>query len=485
MRAFLDDDFLLESVPARQLYHDYAAPTPIIDYHCHLPPDEIARDATYPTITSIWLDGDHYKWRAMRSSGVPERYCTGDASDWEKFAAWATVVPYTVMNPLYHWTHMELRRIFGIDDQLSPTTARSIYECCNARLREPEFSARGFLRRFNVVALCTTDDPADSLEPHDRIRRDGLPTEVLPGFRADRALAVGSAGFTAYLARLGAAANMCIDSPEGLLAALEQRQHHFAGLGCVTSDHGEAQVYVEPYTRKDIARILDVALTGQEPTAHEVIQFKSWGLYEFARKYHDRGWVQQFHLSALRNTNSRALSALGPDTGFDSIGQYDLAGRLAAFLDRLDEESKLASTILYSVNPSHNEVLASMAGNFSSGPVPGKIQFGTAWWFMDTKEGMVRQLTALASIGLISHFVGMLTDSRSFLSYPRHEYFRRILCNMIGDQVARGELPGDMKWLGHLVQRICYGNARDYFGLDFLDEFGETAGHVYPGYEGL
>ena len=465
MRPFLDDDFLLESAPARQLYHDYAVHMPIIDYHCHLSPDEIARDATYPTITSIWLDGDHYKWRAMRINGISERYCTGDASDWEKFAAWAATVPHTMMNPLYHWTHLELRRIFGINSLLSPDTARSIYDRCNARLREPGFSARGLLDRFRVVALCTTDDPADSLAAHDQIRRDDWPVVVLPGFRADKALAVDRPGYASYVERLGDSAALTINSPDMLLAALQQRHDHFDRCGCVTSDHGEAQVSVESYTQQNIARILDAALQGLPLTDRDIRQFKSWGLYELAKMDHASGWVQQFHLSALRNANTRAYRTLGPDAGFDSIGEHRMAQPLAAFLDRLDEEGRLASTILYSVNPAHNEVLASMVGNFSTGPPPGKIQAGTAWWFMDTKDGMIRQMTALANMGLLSRFVGMLTDSRSFLSYPRHEYFRRILCNMIGDQVARGELPSEMAWLGHMVERISYGNARDYFGL--------------------
>ena len=468
MKKFLDEDFLLESAPASALYHDYAASMPIIDYHCHLPAEQIASDAPFASITELWLQGDHYKWRAMRTNGIPERLCSGNASDWEKFAAWAQTVPFTAMNPLYHWTHLELQRVFGISELLTPNSARSIYEQCNARLQSPELRPRGLLRRFRVVALCTMDDPVEALMPHQRIKEDEFEVAVLPGFRADRALAIDRPDWPQYLERLGSAAGEAIQSPRSLLRALNQRHEHFVACGCVTSDHGEAQIFVEPYTAPDIVRIVRSARSGRVLSSLEVRQFKSWGLYELACMDHSRGLVQQFHLGALRDINSRGYRRLGADAGYDAMGEFPVARPLASFLNRLDEEGRLASTIVYSINPAHNEVLASLIGCFGTDAIPGKIQAGTAWWFMDTRDGMERQMTALASIGLLSRFVGMLTDSRSFLSYTRHEYFRRLLCNLIGGQVARGELPNDMPWLGQLVQAICYGNARDYFGLTFL-----------------
>ena len=466
MKAFLNEDFLLETETARWLYHEHAAAMPIIDYHCHLPPDEIAADRQFETMTAIWLDGDHYKWRAMRTNGVDERYCTGEASDWEKFEKWAETVPYTMMNPLYHWTHMELRQPFGIETLLKPETARATYDRCNELLQTPEFSTRGLLRQMNVRVVCTTDDPADSLAPHQQLKDDGFEIKVLPGFRADKASAIEDpAAYRVYLNRLGQAAAVTINSPDALLDALQRRHDFFAAMGCKLSDHGEERLYAEPYIASQIRQIFDAVLSGQTPSPHDVAVFKSWLLYELAVMDHAKGWVQQFHLGALRNNNTRMMRTLGKDTGFDSIGDFEMARPLARFLDRLDQTDQLAPTILYTLNPAHNELFATMAGNFNTGPKPGKMQFGTAWWFLDQKDGMEKQITALANMGLLSRFVGMLTDSRSFLSYPRHEYFRRLLCNMIGDQVERGELPPEMGWLGEMVEGICYRNADDYFGF--------------------
>ena len=466
MKAFLNEDFLLETETARWLYHEHAAAMPIIDYHCHLPPDEIAADRQFETMTAIWLDGDHYKWRAMRTNGVDERYCTGEASDWEKFEKWAETVPYTMMNPLYHWTHMELRQPFGIETLLKPETARATYDRCNELLQTPEFSTRGLLRQMNVRVVCTTDDPADSLAPHQQLKDDGFEIKVLPGFRADKASAIEDpAAYRVYLNRLGQAAAVTINSPDALLDALQRRHDFFAAMGCKLSDHGEERLYAEPYIASQIRQIFDAVLSGQTPSPHDVAVFKSWLLYELAVMDHAKGWVQQFHLGALRNNNTRMMRTLGKDTGFDSIGDFEMARPLARFLDRLDQTDQLAPTILYTLNPAHNELFATMAGNFNTGPKPGKMQFGTAWWFLDQKDGMEKQITALANMGLLTRFVGMLTDSRSFLSYPRHEYFRRLLCNMIGDQVERGELPPEMGWLGEMVEGICYRNADDYFGF--------------------
>ena len=465
MAEFLHEDFLLESAPARQLYHDHASRMPIIDYHCHLPAEDIARDRSFDTMTAAWLEGDHYKWRAMRINGVPEHYCTGAASDWEKFEKWAQTVPYTVLNPLYHWTHMELRRPFGIQAILAPGTARSVYDRCNELLQEDGFSVRGILRQMNVRLVCTTNDPCDTLWEHDELRDSDI--RVVPGFRADRASAIQDPeSYGAYLDRLSDVAGVDISGPGALLEALERRHAYFDDRGCCVSDHGEEVLYAESYTEQEIEDIFSGVRRGRVPAAHDVAVFKSWMLHELALLDHARGWVQQFHLGALRDANTRALREIGPDAGFDSIGDFAIASDLARFLDRLDETGSLAPTILYSVNPAHNEVLATMAGNFCRGDKPGKIQFGTAWWFLDQEDGMRRQLTALANMGLLSRFIGMLTDSRSFLSFPRHEYFRRILCNLIGAEVEKGGLPPDIDWLGQVVEDICFNNAREYFGFD-------------------
>ena len=464
MQEFLHEDYLLQTETARVLYHEYAANMPIVDYHCHLPAEEIASDRSFANLTQAWLEGDHYKWRAMRLNGVAERYCTGDATDREKLRAWARTVPFTLMNPLYHWTHLELRRYFGVGQLLNEGSADVIFDECSQLLATDKFSCRNLLRLMNVRLVCTTNDPAESLSAHQRLMGNSNGPIVVPGFRADKASAIENPqAWCSYLDTLGVAADLEITSPDALLEALQNRHDYFEAHGCVVSDHGEETLYVEPYAESDVQAIFNRTLRGIAPSGSEVATFKSWILHELALMDHASGWVQQFHLSALRNTNSRAMAS---DSGYDSIGDFALAKPVAGFLNRLNLTGQLAKTILYSVNPMHNEVLASMCGNFGEYPVPGKIQFGTAWWFMDQIDGMTRQLTALANMGLISRFVGMLTDSRSFLSFPRHEYFRRILCDMIGGQMERGELPMDTAWLGRVVQDISFNNAWEYFEFD-------------------
>lgn len=463
IKPFLDDDFLLENETARVLYHDYAKQQPIIDYHCHLPPDEIASDRRFENLTRIWLNGDHYKWRAMRTLGVDERYVTGDASDEEKFAKWAYTVPYTARNPLFHWTHLELQRYFGIREILNPDTATGIYREASARLNTPEYGVRGLLQKMNVAVVCTTDDPCDSLEFHQAIQADPFATKILPAFRPDKAILIAQEGFPAYIARLGAVADREIVSLESLLDALYIRADFFESLGCRLSDHGLEQVYAANFTDTQADAILKKRLSGQDIEASEAQVFMSAMLYYLGKLYHRKGWTQQFHLGALRNNSSRMMRQLGPDTGFDSIGDFPQAAALARFLNRLDTENALARTILYNLNPSDNEIMATMIGNFNDGSIRGKMQFGSAWWFLDQKDGMEKQLNALSNMGLLSCFVGMLTDSRSFMSFPRHEYFRRILCNLLGKDVHKGELPHDLPWLGGLVSDICYHNARQYF----------------------
>jgi glucuronate isomerase len=467
MTPFLSDDFLLQTPTARTLYHEHAASQPIIDYHCHLPPDQIAQNRQFENITKIWLYGDHYKWRAMRANGVNERFITGDASDWEKFEKWAETVPYTVRNPLYHWTHLELRRYFGVTELLNKDSARRIYEQCNALLQTPEYAVQGLLTKMNVKVVCTTDDPADSLEYHQAIAAQGFETRILPTFRPDKAMTPEAADYPAYLQRLGAAAGVEIRSYADLLTALRQRHDFFASLGGRLSDHGLEQIYAADYTEVEVAAIFDKARLDQALTTAEIEQFKSAMLVELAIMDWEKGWTQQFHLGALRNNNARALRQLGPDTGWDSIGDFSQAQALSRFLDRLDNQDKLTKTILYNLNPADNDMVATMIGNFQDGSVAGKMQFGSGWWFLDQKDGMEKQLNALSNMGLLSRFVGMLTDSRSFLSFPRHEYFRRILCNLLGRDVENGELPAEeLPWLGQLVENISYGNASQYFGFE-------------------
>ena len=466
---FITKNFLLQTDAAAELYHKHARELPIIDYHCHLPVKQIAADHRFENLTQPWLSGDHYKWRAMRANGVDERYCTGGASDWEKFQKWAETVPHTLRNPLYHWTHLELKRPFGISDRLlNPQSARSIWDECNAKLARPEFSCRGIMRQMNVVVACTTDDPTDTLEYHQQLKADkSFKIRVLPAYRPDKGLAVESpAAFNAWVDKLAAASGVKITDFDAYLEALEKRHAFFHKVGCRLSDHGLETAYAEDYTRAEIGAIFKKLRGGRALAGREILKFKSALLYEFGVMDHARGWTQQFHFGALRNTNTRFLKKAGPDTGFDSLGDFEIARPLAKFLDRLDREDKLAKTILYNLNPRDNELLAAMAGNFQDGSLPGKMQFGGAWWFLDQKDGMEKQIEALSNLGLLSRFVGMLTDSRSFLSYTRHEYFRRILCNVLGQDIENGLLPKDMQLIGKMVQDISYGNAARYFGFE-------------------
>ena len=469
MTPFLSEDFLLQTDAARRLYHDYAAAMPIYDYHCHLPVEDIAADKVFSNLTRIWLNGDHYKWRAMRANGVAERLITGDADDWEKFAAWAATVPKTLRNPLYHRTHLELKRYFGIADcLLDPASARGVYDRAGALLQTKEFSTQAILTRMNVKVVCTTDDPVDSLEHHLALQADpSFAVRVLPAFRPDKAMAVEDPStYNRYLERLSAVSGIQVTDYEALLAALKARHDFFHQTGCRLSDHGLERPYAAEFTPDDIARIFAKVRRNEPPTPPECDQFKTAVLLALARMDAERDWTQQFHFGALRNTNSRAFRELGPDTGYDSIGDWSLAAPLARFLDRLAGEKHLARTILYVLNPSDNDIVATMIGNFQDGTVPGKIQFGSGWWFNDQKDGMERQINTLSNMGLLSRFVGMLTDSRSFLSYPRHEYFRRVLCNLLGTDMENGELPHDFDLVGGMVRDICYNNAVDYFGID-------------------
>ncbi len=467
MKTFLDDTFMIQNQTAEKLYHDYAKDMPVIDYHCHLPPEEIAGDRVFENMTRIWLDGDHYKWRAMRANGVPERYCTGNAPDKDKFMKWAETVPYTLRNPLYHWTHMELQRPFGIIKLLGPDTADEIYRQCNEMLRSPELSARNIMRSMRVELVCTTDDPADSLEHHIKLKNEGFEVKVLPTFRPDKAMSVDNTeSFNAYTDKLAEAAGMVIARFDDLLTALQKRHDFFHEQGCRLSDHGLETFYAEDYTDREIKDIFDMIRSGKSLSGDMVLKFKSAMLIHFALMDYEKGWTQQFHVGALRNNSTRKFRELGADKGFDSIGDFEMARPMSRFFDKLDMENKLAKTILYNLNPRDNEVMATMAGNFNDGSVPGKMQYGSGWWFLDQKDGMQKQLNTLSNMGLLSRFAGMLTDSRSFLSYPRHDYFRRILCNIVGEDIERGELPGDIELTGSMVRNICYCNAKNFFGFD-------------------
>jgi glucuronate isomerase len=469
MKAFLSEDFLLHTETAKILYREFARDMPILDYHCHLPVEDIAGDRNFDNLTQIWLNGDHYKWRAMRANGIAERFITGAATDYEKFETWAATVPKTLRNPLYLWTHLELKRCFGISDKiLNPDTAGEIYETCTEMLQTEEFSTRNILRQMNVKLLCTTDDPVDDLAHHLELSRDqSFEITVLPAFRPDKAMAVDTPEiFNQWVNQLEDVADTQIDDYESFLEALLKRHDFFHQMGCRLSDHGLDHFYAEDFSEEDIARIFVNARNGLTLAQQEVLQFKSAILLELAKMDADKNWVQQYHFSALRNVNTRAMKVLGPDTGFDTMGDAEIAGPLAKFLDKLDREHNLAKTIFYNLNPGDNDLIAAMIGNFQDGTVPGKMQFGSAWWFNDQKLGIERQLDALSNSGLLSRFVGMLTDSRSFLSYPRHEYFRRIMCNMLGSDVENGELPDDMELIGNMVKDICYNNAVNYFDFD-------------------
>lgn len=470
MKEFLDDNFLLESKTAERLYHGYAKDMPIIDYHNHLPPDQIAADLQFENMSQIWLAGDHYKWRAMRANGVNEAYITGDKPDAEKFMKWAETVPYTMRNPLYHWTHLELQRYFGIKDLLSAKTANRIYEECNAKLQSPGYSVRNLLRRMKVQQVCTTDDPLDDLHFHQELLHD-FEVGVAPAFRPDKAMNPEDLEvLNQYIDKLEAVCNMEVRDYDGYLKALKSRHDYFASKGCTVSDHGLEHIYAEDYEEAEIGQIFNKIRSKQAIEPLEALKFRSAMLYEFAVWNHEKGWVQQYHLGALRNNNKRALSTLGPDTGWDSIGDFSQARALSRFLDKLDADNRLTKTILYNLNPADNDMMAAMIGNFNDGTQAGKIQFGSAWWFNDQKEGMTKQLNTLSNIGLISRMVGMLTDSRSFLSFPRHEYFRRILCNLFAEDVEKGELPNDIEWIGKIIQDICYYNAKNYFDFAALKQ---------------
>ena len=467
MKAFLDQDFLLQSATAQTLYHQYAAAMPIIDYHNHLVPQQIADDHQFDNITQAWLYGDHYKWRAMRAHGVDEKYITGNASDEEKFMKWAETVPYTMRNPLYHWTHLELQRYFGVTEVLNSASAKRIYDHCAALLKTPEYSVKNLWLKMNVKVLCTTDDPIDDLGYHKQIKASGYAIKVLPTFRPDKAMAVDdTATFNAYVKSLAQVVGYGIQDLSTYKKAIGERHDYFHACGGRLSDHGLEHIYAEDYTEEQIAKIFGQLVSGTNVSDHEKWQFKSAMLVYFAHLDHAKGWTQQFHLGALRNNNARLLGSLGPDTGFDSIGDFEQAKPLSKFLNHLDSTNQLAKTILYNLNPGDNELLATMTGNFQDGTIVGKMQFGSGWWFLDQKDGMERQINALSNMGLLSHFVGMLTDSRSFLSFPRHEYFRRILCNLMGQDVENGELPADIEWLGKLVKDISYTNASEFFNFE-------------------
>ncbi len=467
MKAFLDQDFLLQSATAQTLYHQYAAAMPIIDYHNHLVPQQIADDHQFDNITQAWLYGDHYKWRAMRAHGVDEKYITGNASDEEKFMKWAETVPYTMRNPLYHWTHLELQRYFGVTEVLNSASAKRIYDHCAALLKTPDYSVKNLLLKMNVKVLCTTDDPIDDLGYHKQIKASGYAIKVLPTFRPDKAMAVDDiATFNAYVKSLAQVVGYGIQDLSTYKKAIGERHDYFHACGGRLSDHGLEHIYAEDYTEEQIAKIFGQLISGANVSDHEKWQFKSAMLVYFAHLDHAKGWTQQFHLGALRNNNARLLGSLGPDTGFDSIGDFEQAKPLSKFLNHLDSTNQLAKTILYNLNPGDNELLATMTGNFQDGTIVGKMQFGSSWWFLDQKDGMESQMNALSNMGLLSHFVGMLTDSRSFLSFPRHEYFRRILCNLMGQDVENGELPADMEWLGKLVKDISYTNASEFFNFE-------------------
>jgi glucuronate isomerase len=467
MAEFITEDFLLETKTAKTLYHEHAEKMPIYDYHCHLPANQIATDHRFGNLTQIWLYGDHYKWRAMRANGIPEKYITGDANDYEKFEKWAQTVPYTLRNPLYHWTHLELKRYFDIGDKLlNAETAKQIYEHCGELLRTPEFSCRNLIQKANVKLLCTTEDPLDSLEHHKRIRNEGFEVSVHTAFRPDKAMAVEDLTIlNAWIHKLECLCEIDIIDYHSYIEAIRQRHYYFHENGCRVSDHGLETAYAEDYTESEIKKIFDKIRSGKTLDSLERLKFKSAMMVEFALMDYQAGWVQQLHLGALRNNNTRMLKSLGPDTGFDSIGDFETARPLAKFLDTLDKNNELPKTILYNINPRDNELIATMVGNFQDGSSAGKIQYGSAWWFLDQKDGMEKQINVLSNMGLLSRFVGMLTDSRSFLSYPRHEYFRRILCNMIGNDVEAGLLPDDLNLLGKMVEDICFNNAKDYFPM--------------------
>jgi glucuronate isomerase len=463
--TFITEDFLLETESAKQLYFGFAKDQPIIDYHCHLSPKDIAEDRKFENITEIWLEGDHYKWRAMRNLGIEEKFITGNAPDQEKFRKWAECVPHTLRNPLYHWTHLELKRYFDIENLLDGSSADYVYEKTAALLNSPEYSVRSLLKKMNVEVVCTTDDPVDNLASHEYISGESFEIQILPAFRPDNCIMLDKEGYGEYIQTLSEVSGVEINTLDNLLEALSVRLDYFHERGCRLSDHGLQQIRSGAFELDIVRSAFKKRIEGKDINAKEAKQFYSFLLEHLSREYHDRGWVQQFHLGALRNTNRRLLQELGPDTGFDSIGDFEQASSLAAHLNRLEESESLAKTILYNLNPSDNEVFATMIGNFYQEGVKGKMQFGSGWWFNDQKDGMEKQINTLSNMGLLSCFVGMLTDSRSFMSFPRHEYFRRILCNIVGNDIEKGLVPNDMELLGGMVANICYFNARNYFNF--------------------
>lgn len=475
MMAIVHEDFLLHSEPARRLYHEFADGQPILDYHCHLSPQDIATNRQFGDLYEIWLAGDHYKWRAMRANGVSEKFCTGDVAPFEKFAAWASTVPYTLRNPLYHWTHLELMRYFGIEETLNESSARRIWDKANTKLQTGELSAQGILCKFNVRALCTTDDPNDDLQWHAQIAKSSLRTKVYPTFRPDKALRIDQVeAFNQWVDQLATVSNVHIARLSDLLDALRQRHDFFHELGGRLSDHGLNHCYADICSEDTAAHIFDKARGKHSVTPVDQEQFAAFMMLYFGHLDAGKGWTKQLHLGALRNANTSGVRQLGPDTGFDSISDWPQSAALAKYLDRLDQEHALPKTIIYNLNPADNYSFAAMAGNFQDGSMPGKIQFGSGWWFLDQKEAMQWQINALSNVGLLSRFIGMLTDSRSFMSYPRHEYFRRVLCNLLGGDMEKGELPNDMELVGGMVRNICFDNARQYLGLD-LDEGKESS----------
>ena len=470
--SFIHDDFMLQSETAKKLYHEHAEHMPIIDYHCHLMPQQIAQNIQFQDITQLWLVdghyGDHYKWRAMRANGVGEEYLTGGTkTSWETFEKWAETVPYTMRNPLYHWTHLELSRVFGIDKLLSPATAREIFDECNAKLSTPEFRGQALIRRFGVEVVCTTDDPADDLRWHKMIAEHPFGTKVIPAWRPDKAMAIEDPkSYKEYLKKLGEAAGMEIDSYADLLEALKKRHDFFASMGCKLSDHGLETFYAADYKTLEVEAIFKLVLLGRTPSDLELNKFRSAFLHDMAVMDAEAGWAQQFHVGAIRNNNSKMFRLVGPDTGYDAIHDLPTAAAGHKFFDRLAAEDRLAKTILYCLNPKDNEVMMTMAYTFNDGTFPGKMQFGSGWWFLDQEDGMRKQMNALSTLGLISRFVGMLTDSRSFISYPRHEYFRRILCDVVGKDVEEGKLPAsEMERIGQMIEDISYNNAKNYFNF--------------------
>ncbi len=471
MKPFMDSNFLLQTETAQKLYHEHASKMPIIDYHCHLSPQMVAEDYKFRSLTEIWLGGDHYKWRAMRSNGVAERYCTGtDTTDWEKFEKWAETVPYTFRNPLYHWTHLELKTAFGIDTILNPQTAREIYDACTDKLvNDPNFTARGLMRHYNVETVCTTDDPVDSLEWHIKYKAEKAENDpqMIPAWRPDKAMAVENPqNFRAYIDKLSQVSGITIRSFQDVVDALQKRHDFFEANGCKLSDHGIEEFYAEDYTEEEINNIFNKVYGGTQLSQEEILKYKSCMLIVFAEMDYASGWAQQFHYGAIRDNNTKMFRLLGPDTGFDSIGQFNTAKAMSKFFNRLATADKLTKTIIYNLNPADNEMVATMLGNFQDGTVAGKIQWGSGWWFLDQKNGMEKQMNALSLLGLLSRFVGMLTDSRSFLSYPRHEYFRRTLCNLLGNDVENGEIPAsEMARLEQMVEDISYNNAKNYFNF--------------------